>query len=89
MSAPRFETYDFCCYAPEGCVCGAQERGLRAIIAGNGTRPMTAEQRAWCVSEVASVEGFSEQDCVGLDDVALANLVLSAWLDYARDKGLA
>jgi hypothetical protein len=69
-----------------GCMCGASERVLRHVIRGRAK--LSAEQRAWCIDEVASVEGYTRADCEGLDDAELGNTVFSAWTDYARDKGL-
>jgi hypothetical protein len=49
---------------------------------------MTAEQRDWCLNEIASVEGYSRSDFEGECDGGLARGVLDAWRDYCRDKGL-
>jgi hypothetical protein len=49
---------------------------------------MTEEQREWCRDQIASVEGNERDDCDGMGDAAMANGVLSAWADFARDKGL-
>ena len=75
-----------CCTRGEGCMCGREERVLRAVIAGQ-YRPLTSEERAWCTREIASVEGCSESDGEGSDADA-ARMVLNAWVDYCRDKGL-
>ena len=61
---------------------------LRQWIAGN-LPPMTVDQREWCLTQVASVEGHSREDYEGKTDAELARGVLSAWMDYCRDKGLA
>lgn len=66
----------------QGCACGLTERALRA-----GAK-LTAEQRAWCIDEIASVEGHTRDECEGLDDAELGRAVLGAWVDYCRDKGL-
>ena len=81
-----------CCMfsrADENCRCGPDERVLRAILAGSVTAPMTRHQRAWCIAEVARGEGNRRQDVEDLGDQDLARAVLGAWLDEARDKGLA
>lgn len=75
-------------YSDVDCMCGRDERALRAFCRGDLTE-MTAAQREWCVNEVARVEGYSESDArqAGADG-NLAQLVLNAWTDYCRDKGL-
>lgn len=50
--------------------------------------PMTQEQRAACLSEISSIEGYRAEDYQNSPDKELAAGVLSAWTDYARDKGL-
>jgi hypothetical protein len=49
---------------------------------------MTPEQRAWCLDEIGSIEGYNRADYEGETDGNLARTVLSAWLDLCRDKGL-
>lgn len=68
--------------ASNGCICPASERALRAGAA------LTDEQREWCLGEVASVEGYARSDGEDLNDADLGRLVLAAWADFARDKGL-
>lgn len=72
-----------------GCMCQNAERALRQIAAGNATKPMNHEQRAWCIREVVAVEGYSESDAnENTPDCELAHNVLCAWVDYCRDKGM-
>lgn len=77
-----------CCQGPDadGCACGfTEERVLRAVI--GGLRPMTPEERAWCSDQIASVEGH-EAPPADWSDADVAREVLSAWVDYCRDKGM-
>lgn len=79
---------DFCDY---GCVCDPAERYLRHLASGrNGDRIMTEEQKAWCVAEIRACGDATNQPdhFDDYDDRAMAMSVLSAWSDYARDKGL-
>jgi hypothetical protein len=69
-----------------GCVCPDGERALRHIMGGHAT--MTAEQREWCLSEIGRVEGYDRKDHESDGDVDLAQVVIWAWNDYCRDKGL-
>ena len=50
---------------------------------------MTRGQRAWCIGEFIRVEGNTAGMVEALSDRDLARAVLGAWLDEARDKGLA
>lgn len=77
------------CYADcrMPCVCGDTERALRQWKCGE-LPPMSVEQREWCLSQIASVEGCNREDYERLDDSELANGVLSAWMAFCRDKGL-
>jgi hypothetical protein len=76
------------CQCPEwrdedgGCACGLTERVLRA------GGPFNAEQREWCLQEIARVEGHRREDHETDTDKELGRSVLSAWVDYCRDKGL-
>lgn len=77
-----------CCMGEnaDGCACGfTEERALRAVI--DGRRSMTGDERAWCSDQIASVEGH-EAPPADWSDVDVARGVLSAWMDYCRDKGL-
>lgn len=71
---------------PGGCECGPQERYLRAVTRGDAI--LNPGQREWCLSEIDQVEGYSRADYAHEEDDAIARGVLSAWTDYARDKGL-
>lgn len=69
------------------CVCGLTEKALRAWVSGE-LPAMTPCQRLWCLNEIDSIEGYRRQDYETCTDALLANGVLSAWVDYCRDKGL-
>jgi hypothetical protein len=68
------------------CVCGASERVLRAIH--RGQVKLTDDQREWCLSEIAAVEGYTRAEYAMADDATIAHGVMCAWTDYCRDKGL-
>jgi hypothetical protein len=71
---------------PGACLCGKTEKALRAWSSVNGhLEPMTPEQRAWCLNEIRSVEGWDAYQ-MPASDADLARDVLSAWRDYVRDK---
>lgn len=78
------------CYSDERdpCVCGLTEKALRWWCREGTTQRMTPEQREWCLNEIESVEGYRRGDYEFVADGMLANGVLSAWVDYCRDKGL-
>ena len=77
-----------CCMEGGECVCGSEERILRGYMRQEpGLQPMTAEQRAWCIDEIGKVEGYDD-DYSGLPDFDLAQIVMNAWVDYCRDKGM-
>jgi len=88
---PNCPAVDFChCYGtPDHCVCGSSEKALRGWLNGRISQPMSAEQREWCFSEIDLIEGYDRKDYEGSTDANLAMGVLSAWLEYCRDKGLA
>lgn len=81
MPAPIAQVGCVCGYG-DCCVCSDEEAHLRAGA------PLTAEQREWCLNEIASVEGFRREDHEAEDDARLGRTVLNAWTEYARDKGL-
>lgn len=68
------------------CMCGDSEKVLRHIVWTNGK--LSNDQREWCLSEIDRIEGHSRADYKLCDDATVAAGVLSAWVDYARDKGL-
>lgn len=76
--------------APPGsyCICGLEERALRAFKGGCAPNPMTPKQREWCLDEIGSVEGYERSDFEDATDANLATNVIGAWVDYCRDKGL-
>lgn len=75
------------CFEHAPCACGREERILRHVSEGKHYPAFTPEEREWCTQQIASVEGYSEQDATGTD-AQVARTVLSAWTDYCRDKGL-
>lgn len=78
-SAPE----NYCCWSGAGCACGREERSLRWFMEAG--RKMTPSERLWCLKEIWRVEGWDDYRQPETDFL-LANDVLSAWLDYARDK---
>jgi hypothetical protein len=71
------------------CVCGAEERVLRAYMRNDSKLgSMNAEDREWCLGEIAQVEGYDRKDYESCNDAQLARGVLNAWRDYCRDIGL-
>lgn len=93
MSGPR-ESINWpiapCCSPGNGgCACAPMERALRAWSGGyEGIPAMTAEQRNACLDEIGQVEGWIRSEHADLSDGDLARNVLSAWMDFCRDKGL-
>lgn len=81
---------DCMCYMkPLPCICEPTERLLR-LYAYSGRRDLaalTVEQRRWCLAEIDAIEGQPD-DLETAADSDLARAVLTAWTDYARDKGL-
>lgn len=84
-----------CCLDKEdqaeiGCPCGEQsaERALRGFKRGEFLQAMTREQREFCLRELEQIEGYSRDEHATDSDQDLAGTVLSAWVDYCRDKGL-
>ena len=73
------------------CICPPAERALRAHSAYKRDPElpaMTEVQRAWCLDEIGSVEGYRAADHETDSDSGLASTTLRAWVDYCRDKGL-
>ena len=90
----RFNDISFvCCRGPVDtgyCVCSRDESTLRRYSSGEHLRPMTDEERAWCVDEADGCgEGYySESELTRMDDKALADAVLNAWHMYAQSNCL-
>lgn len=80
--------YVECCSSEDvgECACGKAERYLRYLL--NSGKPLTDEQRAWCLSEIERVEGYDRADYEAEPSHVVARGVLNAWTDYCRDKGL-
>ena len=79
------------CWLPDGevpCACSADEKAMRFWACYGATQPMSAAQRAWCLDEIGSVEGYERSDYEGAPDSLLAQGVLHARSGYCRDKGL-
>lgn len=87
---PNCPLVDHCyCYGTtEPCICGMTEKALRGWSGGSIKERMTPEQRDWCLNEIDNTEGYRREDYQTTTDELLANGVLSAWVDYCRDKGL-
>lgn len=71
------------------CGCPDSEMAIRHYAKGLPMPSMTDGQRAWCLREISRVESFSRSAYAGTSDQDLARGLLEAWLEYARDKGLA
>jgi hypothetical protein len=83
--------YPCSCFDPGqgwACMCEPSEKALRWFSTKPSADLMTAEQRAWCRAQLASVEGHRADECNGSDDATLARSVIFAWRDYCRDKGM-
>lgn len=70
------------------CMCPPVERALRGYISNGQSRPMSPEEREWCLQEIDNVEGHSRNDHANETDSDLARGVMSAWVDYCQDKGM-
>lgn len=90
MTRPDFPAFRQC-NAYRGrreCVCPEEERALRAFAYGDANMAMTDRQREWCLKEIGAVEGYRQADHENDSDSNLARIVLEAWQDYCRDKGV-
>lgn len=70
------------------CMCPDAEKVLRMIVGDRSTKPLTEGEKKECFAEIDKVEGYSSADLAAGTDWQIANGVLCAWTDYARDKGL-
>ena len=80
-----------CCSGNESlCVCGYNEKVLRAYSEGRCKIPMTTEQREWCLDEAerAGEGSYPRSEGIGMDDAALAERVINAWHDYVQSNCL-
>lgn len=82
-----------CCRGPVDtgyCLCARDESTLRRYAAGEALRPMTNDERAWCVDEADRAgEGYySEPELTAMDDKVLADAVLNAWHMYVQSNCL-
>lgn len=80
-----------CGYDDAECICIDAERALRRYAyprAGDALPPLSPEQRAEALDELAHVEGYDRADYVTASDQDLCRGVLCALADYCRDKGL-
>ena len=75
-----------CCMPNTGCLCGPEEKVLRAYIRGEALEPMSEAERNWCCAEAdrAGEGAYPKAEAVELDDRELARWVISAWSDYAK-----
>lgn len=78
------------CYAPDvpmPCVCGPTEKFLRAVAHGESF--LLPVQRDWCLAELARIEGWMDHvdEYRTAPGATVADAVLRAWQDAARDKG--
>lgn len=88
-----FERHSVPCCMGEGhpCVCGPDERVLRAYDRGEvGLPPMTAEEREWCLEEAdrAGEGAFPREEAEQFSDKDLANWVLRAWREFVQSNCL-
>ena len=79
-----YERSEFSRERPAGHLLSEYELDL----ARQGSRPLTIEERLWCLDEIEKVEGYERGEYEHVSDRNLAENVFSAWLDYCRDKGL-
>lgn len=86
MSKIEWPSVGCCANGDHECICGPDERAIRAAIRGEIT--LTEAQREYCLAEIGQVEGYDRAKHVRDTDVQLARNVLGAWTDFARDKGL-
>ncbi len=65
------------------------KKALRGWADGRIVTPMSTLQRVWCIQEIRHCGDATHQpdDFSGYSDMSLASAVLSAWRDFARDKG--
>lgn len=64
------------------------EYTLNQYASNNALRPMTDEERAWCIDEaIGAAEGYYNISGLAvMDDKTLANAVLNAWHMYAQSN---
>ncbi|HQN17709.1 MAG TPA: hypothetical protein PKV86_01155 [Syntrophobacteraceae bacterium] len=70
--------------------CGQMERALRHYSAYGYDKPMTSEEREWCIQEAdrAGEGSYRREELERYNDQELATAVLRAWADYCRSQGL-
>ena len=73
---------------PEICLCGPEERIIRAYIDEVITDPMTPEQRGWCVSSAdwAGEGHYNRPELEAMNDRDLARALMNAWHMYAQSQ---
>lgn len=84
-----FQNFPCACFEGEhDCICSDNERAMRHYAYIGVDKPMTEEQREWCVEEADSAgEGyFSLEELNALDDQGLAHAVLQAWSMYVSSN---
>lgn len=72
------------------CLCGHNERVLRAYSEGRYISPMTDGQREWCLDESdrAGEGSYPREEAIGFTDQDLAKRVLYAWSNYVNSNCL-
>lgn len=83
-----FSDIDIQCCSPDVdvCFCGGEEAVLRMYTSGNPPRPMTDEERSWCVDQAdwAGQGQYTQEGLEELNDKDLAYTTLCAWSEYAN-----
>ena len=70
--------------------CGHKEGAMRHYADYGYDKPMTSEEREWCIQEAdrAGEGTYRREELEGYSDQGLAEAVLRAWADYCRSQGL-
>lgn len=76
------------CEGCDGMICDVIERAFRNYAYGDTPlRPMTADERAWCVASAdhAGEGSVRVEELTQLDDRELARATIQAWSAYCRE----
>lgn len=84
-----FSTLAFvCCQGgTTDCYCTSTESALRRYASHpTSLRPMTADEREWCVGEAdrCAEGGYKKTELEAMSDSDLARAVLTAWHQYVQ-----